>query len=146
MFIDTIAFQVKIDFFKDLVENPEFSQLQLPSCREAKIQVAKLERMTIAFRKKFPAVLLTTVPREKLGPVRGKDVHKVYQQSKVVERLFMKLIEGMTVDALRRTDGPKLTKGQVRSFAQKYVHRLNSRFQSAHKRVLKDAHASLLKK
>jgi hypothetical protein len=142
MFNDTLAFQNKASIFKYLAENHMYSDL--PSYREMQIQVAKFGKMTIAFHRKFPVELILSVPKKKFDKMRGIERHKLNQQSKVVDRLFMKMIEEMMVAALSGPDGlKKVTKGQLRRAAQKYIHRLNSSIHKTHQKALKEAYAAV---
>jgi hypothetical protein len=140
MFIDTIAFQQKMTAYKQLFENKAW--VPLPSYREMQIQIAKLERVTEAFRKRYPMTLLLTLDKRRVGKMRGSDVHRVNQQIKVVERLAAKLIEEQVVSDLRH-HGWKAPKGKVRSASQKYIQALSSQFHKPQQKALDEAGAAL---
>jgi hypothetical protein len=141
MFIDTIAFQQKMAAYKQLFENKAWSAL--PSYREMQIQIAKLERVTEAFRKRYPMKLLLTLDKRRVGKMRGSDVHRVNQQIKVVERLAATLIEEQIVSDLRHHGWNAPPRGKLRSASQKYIQALSSQFHKPQQKALDEAGADL---
>ena len=135
MFTDTMSFELKAAVFKTLVTG--FSTL--PSFREGQIQLEKLERMTEKFAAKYPIEVVRALPLKKLNKARGVDRHKLSTQSKIVDRLCMKLIEEAVIDAERRSGEKMVTKAQRRKVAQGYIETLNSNIHRAFQNRLKEA-------
>jgi hypothetical protein len=135
MFTD-IAYKLYV--FKFLVESNTFEGL--PSHREAKIQVEKLDRMKASFEKKYPPQLVLTLPHRKFSKMRGQDNHLLNQQSKSVDRVCMKVFEEHVKRHLETTkpDG-KITKGIIKKVAQQYIEELNSNSYKAYQNALRKA-------
>jgi hypothetical protein len=138
MFTDTIGFEMKVAVFKQLVALPGFDKH--PSHRETQIQVEKLERMTKKFAKKFPVELIVSLPLKRLNKLRGQERRLVDQQCKVVDRVCMKLMEEMILNAMIVHKAPaKLSKAQLKWAAQKQIEILNRTIHKAFQNQLKES-------
>jgi hypothetical protein len=140
MFTDTMGFELKVAVFKNLVTSHSFSNLH--SFRDAQIQVEKLERMTEKFAAKYPIEVVMALPLKKLKKARGVDRHRVSTQSKIVDRVCMKLMEELVIDSETAAGGKNLTKAQVKRVAQKYIETLNGNIHKAFQNRLKEAFAA----
>jgi hypothetical protein len=138
MSADVYVFTFKLAGFKALLN----AFTGLPSYREAQIQVAKLERMTEATKKRHRSALFFGEPTE--GKKWGKERHQLNQQGKIVDRLFVKLIEEGVVRNSQSVPGrPKLTPRKIRGTAQKFIHSINSWLFQAHQKALEQAFSEI---
>jgi hypothetical protein len=64
----------------------------LPCRRELAIQIEKLARMVDAFEKKYSAKVLTN----RLRKQKGSDMHRLVQQSKLMDKLAAELFTGLS--------------------------------------------------
>jgi hypothetical protein len=130
--MDLLSLELKASYVSELLLNDFDSKL--PSHREAKIQVAKLQRMMKAFDKKFPWSwqMIWYRPDSKLIKTQGEHKHRLNQQDKIVDRLFRKIIEEQVVRDLVVPGRPKITANKLRGNVKKYVENLNRQI---HKQV-----------
>jgi len=130
--MDLLSLELKAAYISELLLNNFDSTL--PSHREAKIQVAKLQRMMKAFDKKFPWSwqMIWYRPDSKLIKTQGEHKHRLNQQDKIVDRLFRKIIEEQVVRDLVVPGRPKITANKLRGNVKKYVENLNRQI---HKQV-----------
>ena len=129
--------EYKLVVFTRLLDGHTFEGL--PSYREAKIQLAKLDRLKEKFEKKYPALLLA-LPHKKVNKLYWQDSHGLQQQSKTVDRLCMKLFEEHVKRHLEKNEpGKKITKGVIKKVAQQYIESLNSASYAAYQSAFKKA-------
>ena len=130
--MDLLSLELKAAYISELLLNNFDSTL--PSHREAKIQVAKLQRMMKAFDKKFPwsCLMIWYRPDSKISKMQGEHKHRLNQQDKIVDRLFRKIIEEQVVRDLVVPGRPKITANKLRGNVKKYVENLNRQI---HKQV-----------
>jgi hypothetical protein len=128
MLVNTLEFSHKAKRFKALFTSELFTGL--PTCREAQIQIEKLERMAEKFRRKFTIEVILSLPEDKANKIIGAETHRVNQQSKAVDLVCMKLIEEKVREFLIEKSiiktGGRLPKGFLRMKTQKFIESRNT--------------------
>ena len=138
-----MGFELKAAVFKQFVAPSYLSDL--PSHREAQIQVEKFERMVEKFSKKYPIEVVKSLPKKKLRKLRGHDKHLINAQGKIVDRVCMKMIEECvnalfaTVNREQKITKVRITKARKKEIAQQYIERLNATVHKAVQRSLNEA-------
>src|SRR6185437_8356096 len=118
MFTDLYGYAIKAQIWNAVLDNFERDR-DLPSYREARLNIANLERLTQKFKREFSADLLRTMTQEKLRKKRGQFKYRVSQQDKLVDKSIRRLIEDSIVRELQSLPGgQRFTKKKVRGAVQ----------------------------
>lgn len=139
MFTDTLGFEYKATVVAYLLNT---FHSDLPSYREAAIQIEKFKRMADQFQKRFPAEMILSVPKKKLDKTRGEHRHRLNQQSKIVDRLIRNLMEESVIRDFGNSPGGRVTPRKVRSQMQKLMEETNRKIHQTFQQVLRESYAA----
>jgi hypothetical protein len=137
--MDLFGLELKASVFEDVLREKFASDL--PSQREAAIQLAKLGRMVRAYEKRFGWILgfVLSGPKRKVGKAEGECKRRVQQQDKNVDRLLRKVFEEQLVRDLAGTTHAKIGAKRVRGAVKKLVEKHNRRIHQIVEKRLTDA-------
>jgi hypothetical protein len=123
MLVNTLEFSHKAKRFKALFASELFTGL--PTCREAQIQIEKLERMTEKFKRKFTIEVIVSLPEETANKIIGTETHRVNQQSKAVDLVCTKVLEEKIMESIIKTGG-KLPKRFIKMQTRQFIESRNT--------------------
>lgn len=120
--MDIFGLELKAKFLGEILKNFDRN---LPSYREAGIQVEKLERMVKEFDKKFRWSWQLVLGGPKMTKVQGAHKLRLDQQDKIVDGLLRKIMEEELVKQFGSGKRPKITAKKLRGAVKKLVENLN---------------------
>jgi hypothetical protein len=135
--LELIGFLYKVGAVNFLLENGIAKKC--PSHRETSIQNAKFNRMTQKFFKELPLEVIPT--GKKITKVRGRAMHRLHQQNKVVDKCVLHIFMEM---ARAHPASAGLSDKVIRIEAQKYVVKFNQELHKMRQKRLKEAYSGAL--